>query len=351
MSDVDDLVRRFTGFDAPDGMVDPTAASPALLRQYGLPQRPDAVRQPLLRQVWDRGFGKPMLLQPFEVDRERLERPLFRPVRPVREVRVALARTASQFESSDNWSGVYIAANRDKRFLQVWGSWVVPDQLKAPAAAANGASGFPYVCSNWIGLDGQRRYFNSSLPQVGTVCTLVADGDIEAHGWVQWWARDMQGNAPVPLGLTIEAGDEVLCVVTASDPKTVICVMVNLSADPPVGMAVKGTSPDVELMDGSTGRPDIAGATAEWIVERPQVVDEPTPFNFPDYGETGFADCIAVEGDEVDSASWFNGVVQQLPGASRIRMFEVLDNPARTAFISMPTEVGVDSVRVRYGGF
>ena len=348
MSGVDDLVRRFTGFDVPDQIFDPSTAPPALLRQYGLPRRPDATRQPLLRQVWDRGFGKPMLLQPFEIDRERLQRPLFR---PLRKLRVALARTAAQFETSDNWSGAYITANRDKRFLQIWGSWEVPDQLKPPAAAANGASGFPYVCSNWIGLDGQRRYFNSSLPQVGTVCTLAADGSITSHGWTQWWARDMQGNAPVPLGLQVDPGDDVLCVLTASDPQTVICVMVNLSADPPVAMAVMGTSPEVTLPDGSKDRPDIAGATAEWIVERPQVVDKPTPFSFPDYGETGFADCIAVEGDDVDSASWFNGLVQQLPGASRIRMFEVLDSPARTAFISMPRELGVDSVRVHYGGF
>ena len=53
----------------------------------------------------------------------------------------------------------------------------------------------------------------------------------------------------------------------------------------------------------------------------------------------------------MDLPSWFDGLPQRLQGARRIRMFDVLQRPARTAFISMPRELDIASVHVRYGGF
>jgi len=140
--------------------------------------------------------------------------------------------------------------------------------------------------------------------------------------------------------------------MTAWDPQTVFFVMVNLSAQPlPTGKVIKSTSPKVKLPNGTLVHPDIAGATAEWIMERPQVLDQPTRNNFPDYGETKFELCVAVEGDDVGIGSWFDGLPQELQGARRIRMLDVLQDPARTAFISMPRELDATSVRIRYGGF
>jgi hypothetical protein len=345
---VADLARRFRGFPVPEGKFDPSTASPELLRQYGLPPRPDSATQPLLRRAWDRGFGRPMLLQAFELDVDLVQQTRYRLfTKHLQEISIA----ATRFETSSDWSGAYITANRDKQFLQIWGMWTIPGNLKVPPAPQQGSPGVPYVCSNWIGLDGQRRYLDSSLPQMGTVSTLEADGTTTAQAWTQWWARDNAGNTPVPIGLAVEPGNEVLCVITAWDPQTVICIMVNLSLEPPVGRIVVAKSPRVELPDGSVVYPDIAGATAEWIMERPQVVDSPARYNFPDYGETEFDLCIAVEGEDVDISSWFDGLPQQLQVARRIRMFDVLQNPARTALISMAREINIDSVRIRYGGF
>ena len=39
----------------------------------------------------------------------------------------------------------------------------------------------------------------------------------------------------------------------------------NLSTRPPMAISVKGTAPTVTLPDGTKAKPDIAGATAEWI--------------------------------------------------------------------------------------
>ena len=60
-----DLEKRFTGFPVPTGPFDPSTASPQLLRTYRLPPRPDANRQPLIRETWDKGFGRPLNLQAF----------------------------------------------------------------------------------------------------------------------------------------------------------------------------------------------------------------------------------------------------------------------------------------------
>jgi len=343
-----DLERRFSGFPVPEGEFDPSTAPARLLRRYGLPPKPDARTQPVLRRAWDRGFGKKMRLEAFKFDSDLVKQADYRLFsRHLDEIPAA----PSRFETSSNWSGAYITANRSRQFLQIWGTWKIPDNLQVPPAPLQGTPGIPYVCANWIGLDGQRRYLDSSLPQMGTASKLGVDGKTTAEAWAQWWARGNTKNAPLRIKLGVAPGQEVLCVVTALDPQTVICVMVNLSTEPPTGMAVSATSPMVTLPNGNMVHPDIAGATAEWIMERPQVVDSPTRYNFPDYGETAFDFCIAVEGDDVDLFSWFDGLPQQLQGARRIRMFDMLYRPARTALLSMTREMDTASVRVRYGGF
>jgi hypothetical protein len=343
---IEDLQKRFRSFPVPDGSFDASAANPALLRKYGLPPRPDPNRQPFLRRIWDRGFGAPLTLQEFMFSRDLVLATRYRPqFRQAEQMPFAETR----FETSSNWSGAYITANADRQFLQIWGAWTVPGNLKLPPVPFRGPAGIDYVCSNWIGLDGQRLYFDSSLPQIGTASTLLANGATDAQAWTQWWARNTS-TAPLPLGLAVTPGDQVLSVLTASDPQTVICVMVNLSTM--TGMAVEGTAPTVPLPDGSNATPDIAGATAEWIVERPAIPGQPkTLYNFPDYGHTEFDLCMAVEGYGVDIFSLFGGLPQELQSARRIRMFTVLSSPARTAFISMPERRSDTAVRISYGGF
>ena len=343
------MMERFTGFPVPDAPFDPSKACADLLRKYGLPPRPDPVRQPLLRRTWDRGFGRPMELLSFKFNRDLVDGTKYRLFsRHADEMPVAETR----FESSSNWSGAYITANRDRQFLQMWGVWKIPGNLQLPPAPLQGPVGTPYVCSNWIGLDGQRRYLDLSLPQIGTASTLEADGTTTVEAWTQWWARhQVTDTPPLPIGLPVKPDQEVLCVLTALNPQTVIFVMVNLSTQPPTATAVHATSPRVTLPGGKAVSPNIAGATAEWIVERPRVFGKLTGYNFPDYGRTKFGLCVAVEGDDVDISSWLDGLPQQLDGARRIRMFEVLANPARTTFISMPRELDETSVHVKYGSF
>ena len=219
-----DIERRFAGFAVPEGIFDPSTATADQLMQFGLPPKPDPECQPLLRRAWDIGFGKPLRLQPFEVERDLVEQAEYR----LFEKNVAnISFDGNNFEISSNWSGAYITANQDKHFLQIWGTWTIPGNLQVPPQRLQGPTGIPYVCANWIGLDGQRLYLDSSLPQMGTVSVLQPDNTTTAQAWTQWWARDSVDPAPVPLGFSVAPGDRILSVLTAVDPSTVNCVMVN----------------------------------------------------------------------------------------------------------------------------
>ena len=56
------------------------------------------------------------------------------------------------------------------------------------------------------------------------------------------------------------------------------------------------TSPPVTLPDNTVVHPNIAGATAEWIVERPRIVGRGRGTTFPTTAHR-FDICVAVEAD------------------------------------------------------
>jgi len=349
---IKDIEARFHGFPVPDVTINPATATLDELRNFGLPPKPNSRASPLLQRVWHQAFAQVLRLQAFKVEPALIEATQFR----LFEKAVAKASfDGFNYEVSSNWSGAYITANRDKRFLQLWGTWNIPGDLQLPPAGFQGPSNIPYMCANWIGLDGQRRYLDSSLPQMGTVSILQPDGTTTADSWIQWWARGSGNTAPVPLGLSVAPGDTVACVLTAESSTSVRAVMVNLSTFPPTAASIVMVAPMVTLPDGSTVQPEIAGATAEWIVERPKVPPQPNQapnrYNFPNYGQSGFDFCVAVEGNRVDIASLFTGVPQDLTGARRIRMFEVLENPARTQYISMVNKLDNLTLQTKYGSF
>ncbi len=345
---VKQLRDRFRPFPAPDiRRFSPAEKSDEELMHLGLPPKPDATRQKLARQVWDRAFGKEVTLVPFVFDEPALQAIGYQ----LRNRQVdAMPIEDTRFETSSNWSGTYITANRGRQFMQVWGVWTVPEQVDMPPGNYQGPANLPYVCSNWIGLDGQRLYIDSSLPQIGTANTLdPLGGPPIVVAWTQWWARCNSTTVPLPIGLTVNPGDQVLAILTAIDPQTVDFVMANLTTGQV--MPAKGTAPPVTLPDGSTVYPHIAGATAEWIVERPKVVGSDDRCNFPNYHASEFSSCFAIEADQVNIAALLDGVVQKLRGERMIRMFDVLRNPQRTAFISMPRKTGGTSIHLDWGGF
>jgi|307.fasta_scaffold564591_2 hypothetical protein len=60
----------------------------------------------------------------------------------------------------------------------------------------------------------------------------------------QWWARGIANTAPVrlPPPFTVAPGDQVLSVLTASDPQNVVFVMVRITAFVPAHARATGRS-------------------------------------------------------------------------------------------------------------
>jgi hypothetical protein len=255
----------------------------------------------------------------------------------------ALARKL--YESSLNWSGAYLLPTPGKRFVQVWGGWVV-----RPVRAPKSDSSSEYQCSTWIGLDGQRRYANSTLPQIGTL-QKVRGEEQQTTAWVQWWQRNDPESTPETLNFPVAIGDRVSCVLTVlTKPdwpgqgydQSVLFNIVNQTKQ--CALAMRIDPPPIEK--GRAPRLWIPGATAEWVMERPAILEEQTLQELADYGTTKFCGCIAAEATETSPDK---PMPRDLTKPWLIRMYEVRDKN-RIGYISTPTPPKADatSFEVKY---
>jgi hypothetical protein len=340
------------GFPFPRPDFNPLYASPQELRKYGLPQMPDRVKQPALQKAWLRLFEQPLTFErPGIEERVRLaivEQPEIRQILP----------DISRFERSPNWCGASIVPRDGNQFVLMFGEWKVPTP-SLPPPPERGPSGQKneYHCVAWIGLDGNRRYLNSSLPQTGTeqVLTVDAKGNLSRTytAWFQWWARNQVKITHKKLSaITIQAGMSVMAMIWVINPHHVVVVFRTYAPLNQITILVEPT-PEVYLrppQETPRTRPSISGATAEWIVERPEtlVLYGATLERFPKYSPVRFRHCVA----GTAPAAGLPTSEETLESPRFFRMFEVPnDVRPRTRFISMPERDTTTSVLVHYGGF
>jgi len=338
------LVDRVEDFDIPPENLDLLTATPEELRPYGVHHSPNSELQPQLYEVWSTFFVPRPIFVPAEItvipDR----------FRPVTEASVPISVQTTRYETSRNWCGAYIEPNYDRVFIQVSGRWFVPTPSPPPNADPQ-----VYACSTWVGLDGQRRYIDSSLPQIGTwqAGTLAAGGAraVETYAWFQWWARNSAGTAPARIwSVPVDPGDEVACMVRVWQSRVAAVYIRNRSTNRLAHFRV--SAPTVILPGGHLHQFTISGATAEWIMERPTHLGSDELYHLADYGRADLRQLHAVEADPtVPNWPWVVGTNQVLKGARLIRMYDRLKDPTRTAFISMPGKESDTLVRVSYGGF
>lgn len=344
----EDVQRRFKPFPVPsDRIITPLELSPEMLSYYGLPPKPHADTQPGLYRAWLAAFGGKIELEPFSLTLEDFASSDFET--DFRQVGSPLP-SATRFETSRNWSGAFIAADNDRVFRQVWGSWTAPTF----ANFVPGPGTDPYTISAWIGLDGQRTYFNSSLPQIGTTTILKSPyaGTPQCFAWTQWWDRESDTTLPVPIAkFPVDQGDSIACSLLVVDPVRVWFSITNMSRIPHKTTTVNANSPWIKRQNGLMEQPRVSGATAEWIFERPLIPYTKTFANFPPYLPMQFSLCsaLAVELPAVGIPLVLNE--RDLSTARFIRMFERRNSPPRTAYISMPSRVGDDGVALTYGDF
>jgi hypothetical protein len=261
----------------------------------------------------------------------------------------------TRFETSRNWCGATIVPDRGNQFVQIYSEWKVPK----PSVPPHGTQGKKYYSVAWIGLDGDRRYIDSSLPQVGTQqnVTRGADGQdqTEYYAWFQWWApRRIKPDFWRIGGIPIDGGDDVMGLIWVVDSTHVVVVFRNFTTNKITAFPEEAPGYLCGRDDLSVKyRPSISGATAEWIVENPTVEvqpneDPPDLEPFADYRQVYFRHCVAGMAEKPGQPT-----SEKVLTAPRYkRMYQVLADPSRTRFISMPKRgASATELEVDYGGF
>ncbi len=323
------------------------ANEPRSPHSVNIPPEPDPDLYPDLHAAWSRMFKTEFVWVA----------PVFAPIveRLLRVPQVAsLTLSNTRIEPSSNWCGPEIAAHGGEQFVQIYGEWTIPTlALPPPPDRGSGAGPHRYKSTAWVALDGDRRYLNSSLPQVGTGHDLI-DGAMgqttDYYAWVQWWARDQVSlHYRRITSITIQPGLRVMGLVWAFNATEVFVYFRNFA---PLNQMVGFTeaAPQVQRTPTLTLTPTISGATAEWIVERPTVLQlDATQLElFPSYSPIEFCQCVA----GTAPASGLPTGQQTIATPRWKRMYQVpADGPPRTQIISMARRVSDTAFCAHYGGF
>ena len=281
---------------------DVTTAPQEVLQSYGIPPRPDESDPEALR-AWRTVFTKD-----FRLIRPEFGKPSGRRHGPVVWVSEADGTSA-------NWSGAVITPPIFKTFNKVSAQWYVVTVEPSAAYAPY------YVMSSWVGIDGWGG--SGDVLQAGIDQQASESGDAAVYWvWYEWYPAD-----PVAItNLTVQPGDLVVCSVTALSSNT---AQVFMSVNN-VGVSFSFTAPS-----GT----NLVGNCAEWIVERPQPLNEPGQYlTLPQYAVVGFSSIAAyVSGDAAT-------VYDLCPNQTSLSM---VDGNVR---LSVPEVVGCTGLQLRFTG-
>ncbi len=268
----------------PEGF-DPTTATARQLAAYRLPRRPDARKEPQLRELWERTMSRTQLwITPEFEHREHITHG---PARGAggRAVNARLATPEVTNATSNNWSGAANFSPAGKPYGFVGGQWTVP----SPNTTADGA----YYASEWVGIDG---WNSSDVLQAGTETQVTKSWFFRLTQVYTWWEWFPAGEVRIN-NLPVSPGDVMYCLICADTTTHATVYFSNQSQG--VGTRFEITPPA-----GTT----LMGNVAEWVVERPSVSGSVA--NLTDYAACYFDECIAGGGGNIDN----------LNGASLITM-------------------------------
>jgi hypothetical protein len=316
-------------FEPPDPGFDLLRANEQDLERFGIPPKPDQDTQPALYASWLEMFSQPLTFVEAYFSRALPEAYYSQSAGP--------SAALSRRQASRNWSGAYITPRDGRMFTQVLGSWRVPTVLPPPG----GSPVATYGSSTWVGLDGQRRYLHSTLPQVGTAqfLNLIGIPGSTTEIWIEWWPL-----LPVTLPMQVVPGDLMMAWLIVVDPIHVLGVIVNLSRL--LYSPFLLTAPMVRKPPQvpSFVQAHVSGTTAEWVTERPTSPKTGLVFDLPDYGTVVFNNCYAASalgpGKPIR--------VETLVSPRLIRMHKVEENPHRAVTISVAERPGAQSVKTYF---
>ena len=212
-------VRSRTQCNPPPRGFEPLKATASDLLHHGLPIEPDHTRTPERHAFWSRllsgpvNFVDPQFDIPDDAEPHRIARRRQRSAAGIRN------------EKSLNWSGVYIKPSGARMFTEIHGEWIVPKPSVPVTSGRPASAPGSYRCVSFIGLDGQRQYRNSSLPQIGTASRVDVDAKGNAtestYAWLQWWLPDHSQQETRISSVPIAPGHTVLCGLIVINPAVV----------------------------------------------------------------------------------------------------------------------------------
>jgi Peptidase A4 family len=313
------IIRESITSKLPPADFDPLTAPQEALAEFGFPSRPDQAFRPAEYAFWREMFAPKPTFQAFDFDIVSFA---------VTERRGFIAQLPRR-QTSFNWSGAYIMPRDGTVFWSMWSQWRVP----TPNVPPGGAAAAKYRSSTWIGFDGQRRYHESSLPQIGTsqnIDLVMGVPTPSYFAWWEWWVRGIANTFTRLLQPTIHAGDLIRCFMQVANTRSdVSFVITNLTTNVSVQFTQTGPPDDLHVPF------KVSGATAEWVMERSSDPPDPTPLELPDYGTVDFTDCGATAINMDTGAK----VARSLSAAQLIDMYVVRQHPERTVKISIATPI------------
>lgn len=290
------------------------------LADHNLPPEPNPETEQNLHDFWMELLSPPLLF-----DNARF---IYAPP-PERLARAAQNVTArSRQQSSLNWSGASLLAHDGRVFTDVMAKWKVPE----PKVPNGGSMTDQYKSSCWVGLDGQRAYADSTLPQIGTeqsINKVSPTSGKAAAVWVQWWPLQDQIIPTLPVTF----GDTVYCWLTAMSYTRVRCIIRVNSAGSSVlkRFCVDAPTYQYDLPPEIPHPAKISGATAQWITEAPTNITTGLIFPLPNYTIVEFEHCYALSADGPLAPYQ----VEPLIGPTLTRMYKVVGAPGKRVTISV----------------
>jgi hypothetical protein len=300
-----DVLKLMRTYDPPPEGFDPHTAPQELLRQHGLPRRPDPETEPELTRLFKRAFIRPAKYVKAELE-----------IDPGMSRRDPLGGQLPDFGPS-GWGGVVVVTSSlgyspAEPANNVFAEWVVPYIFPFDPAPSE-----PIFVGLWVGLDGNT---NKQVLQAGITATIMPEywGDpypanVLWRAWTEWWTAEYQDPPVVVTNFPVATGNTVSFLVCAPQPDHGFVAMQNLSTG-------QVTSVGVNARPGIT----LAGQSAEWIVEG-------SGADLPNFFPVTFTDCTG--GTQHHSFNLTAGGIGNIRGSA--------GGPLTQTYIASPTEAVV----------
>jgi hypothetical protein len=318
-------------FEKPREGFDPLNPQPGELEAVGLPPMPDPTTEPEVYEFWKQLVAPPLSFPDVEFE--------YPPIVAQNIQSAGAVSTSTRYQGSLNWSGASITPRDGRQFVEILGAWKVPTVSVPPG----GSAGAEYGSSTWIGFDGQRRYRDSTLPQIGTGQFLNVGGvsGPTTISWIQWWP-----GPPLTLtSLPVHPGNTILCWLTVVNQTQIILRIKNASTMSGPFLPFLWTAPMVPLAPPPPQTQAlVSGATAEWVMERPAKWPTPDLFELPYYNGVEFTGALG----RTAHAPGLSMRTETLFGCRLIRMYRVAENPHRAVTVSVAKRLGAHAVRTTY---